>query len=268
MNINDFTIQMFNEHDAIMNILIVEPHNQNIYGDKNQEYVAARTSDYNFKLLTVRDILKLEDELYLNIEFKGKKIGILKPQKSIMLIPKNKRQIKVTPEATFDNPVNHFLGIDKKIFEENRTKIAFSKYYALFDGDIYETIILENELFAFLKPSEINNLHGLEKEFSIKEDTVTYRDNGFTKKWKPIKASNKKYTSKHILPQDQKIKFRYGGKNAWIDESCINIDYDIIETKITDINEAIMESILSQYAEKLDDYHIYYNRILAREMKK
>ncbi len=268
MNINDFTIQLFNEHKAIINILIVEPHNQNIYSDKEKSYIAARTSDYNFKILTVREIIKIDDELYFHVEYKGKQIGFFKPVKSITLVPKYKRQININPEANFNNNLNTFLEIDQNQFEENRSRIAFSKYYAIFENQLFETIILSDELIGFLKSEEINNLFKKAKKFKVREDAMTYNDNTFTKKWKKIDASETTYTSKYIVPNEKKVKFKYSGKDVWIDENLIDIDYDILDMKLKDVNEILVESMLKQYADKMDEYHIYYNRMLAKEMKK
>lgn len=272
MNINDFTIQMFNNHKAVINILITEPLNQNIYADKEKKYISARTNDYNFKILTVREMIKVENELYFKIEYKGKKVGLFKPDNSVILIPKYKSQIKITKSAEFNNNLNKYLEVSEKHFEENRARIAFSKYYAIFQGEIFETVVLAGELLVFLKSVEINNLFKVEKNFSIKNDVMTYKNNELTKKWKPIKATSKIYTSRYVLPQEKKIKFKYGGRDAWIDENFIDIDididYDIKDIEISDVNYLLFETMLKNYSEKIEDYHIYYSKILKNEMKK
>ncbi|KKK33965.1 hypothetical protein WN59_10215 [Salinicoccus sediminis] len=268
MEINDFTIQKFNEHEGIINILVVEPENQNIYSDIDKGFITARSQDYNFKILTVREILKIDKELYYKAEYKGKKIGLFKPVKSIFLIPKMNRQIKIKQSTEFENALNEYLLLEKEHFESNKSNVAFSKFYAIFEGKIYETIVLIDEILCFLRSDEINNLHKIAKHFTVETDAMTFYNSEMTKKSNLIKAGEKIYSSKYIIPNEKKVKFRYNNKDIWISEEHININYTISYYQPNDINDLIIDAILNQYNEKLENYHIYYNKLLNRELNK
>src|SRR5699024_6658047 len=218
--------------------------------------------------LTVREIIEMDKELYYKIEYKGKEIGLFKPVKSIFLIPKMNKQVKIKQTAKFENVLNEYLLLEQEHFESNRSNVAFSKYYAVFEGKIYETIVLIDEILCFLKPNEINNLHKIAKHFTVETDAMTFYNSEMTKKSKLIKAGEKIYSSKYIVPNEKKIKFRYHNKDVWISEEHININYTINYYQSNDINKLIINSILNQYNEKLDDYHIYYNKDLNRELNK
>ncbi|WP_020006186.1 hypothetical protein [Salinicoccus albus] len=268
MKINEFTMQMFNDHKTFINILIVEPHNQNIYADKEKNLISARSSDYNFKIVIAREIIEIDDELFFKIEFEGRDIGLFKPQKSILLIPKTNRQIKLNEHATFDNELNQYLELNVENYKEKNKNIMFSRYYAVYDSNIYECLTLVDEIICFMKPAEISELYRVTTEFTINKDTITYYDSRLHRKGKKVKASNKVYTTKHILPDENKVKFRYKGKDVWIKQEFLNINYNINRYRPDEINEVILSSIINQSEEKLENYHLYYDRILKKELNK
>lgn len=259
---------MYNEHQGLINILIVETNNQNIYADKDKSIIAARSSDYIFKIVTVKKLVKISNKLYFNIEFLGKEIGFLKPEESIILIPKKNRQVKVREDAHFNNKINQYLSMSEDNFEKNKTNVAYSKYYAIQEGVIYESITHVDEILSFQKPKEINNLYKTAQNFQIKKDAVTFYDSAMTKKSKLIKSSDSNYVSKYIMPAENKIKFRYKGRDVWIKEEDVCIDYKVEEYPITDINEILLNSLLIQYSSKLENYHQYYLKVLNKELKR
>lgn len=264
MELNNFTIDSFNKHKPYIYLFLFEKEPINIYQDLNYEIIISRSSDINFKMVKIVEIISENGLLTFGVEIRNNIIGYIQPISSIVMIPKNVKQVRVDKEANFNNELNQMLKIDENHFTEKQEKVAFSRHYAVFENMIFESVVLKDEIIGFFESEDINNMYKVKLKFKVTNKTVAYRDNAMTKKLSVLSPENKFIETDYIMPSENKLRFKHKGSSAWISIYDTDLEYDIEDNVFNDINELLLTTILNQYKEKIDNYHEYYHRILKR----
>lgn len=265
--LNSFILDTFNKHDVHLNILVYEFDKINIYSDLEGSAIVATTAELNFKIYEVLELIEKDKSYILKIKVRNSIIGYLKPNTSLLMLPKLQQQSKIKNLVSFKNPLNEFLNLRDVIFKENRNKISFSSYYTIFKNEIYEAVVLKHDIVGFFKPEELNKVEKSDENFRIIKETITYYDSELTKKGKKIKVSDNIYKAKYIIIDEKVLKFKYQGKDYWIDMDCLDIKLNSKVIHPRNVNEAIIDSMLYQYQNKLSNSHKYYLKILNKEIR-
>src|SRR5699024_5770918 len=191
MDINDFTIKNFNKHKAYIYLLIFEKEPVNIYQSIDSELVICRSSDINFKLVKVEELISTDNKVYFGINISKNITGYFCRRTSVILVPKKVKQIRVEKNTLFNKDLNQMLNVDEKYFEDKREKVAFSIHYASLNNKIYESVVLKDEIIGFFESKNINNMHKAQYNFKITDSTTLYKDNAMTKTVSKINSSDK-----------------------------------------------------------------------------
>lgn len=266
MNLDEFSIHTFNEsNDSYFYILIREKNVKSIYSDLEFRNITYRSSDLNYQLTKVKKIKVIDNNTYFLLEKNNKILGYFSPENSITLFPKQRQQAKVISEGYKDNDLNKSLNIN---LEENEIikdgKIIYSSFYCFYKGEVYEGLIFKDKLLGFALSSEIAHLYKKEVEFQILQPSNTYLDANLNKIYKSIKDTSKIFKTKYLLPKENKVRFYFAGKNAWISESDIKLSYSIESHFPHSIDECLLSSIIYTLNDKIDNYHLYYLRTLKK----
>ncbi|CAM2895695.1 hypothetical protein [Salinicoccus roseus] len=268
MVFNEFSIKMFNKYTSHLNLLVAEKHDLPIFMDKKKNLLAGRTTHMNYKVVAIEEISEINDELYFQINYKNNVKGYFVPETSIILIPKEREQVKLVKDVGFDNSINTHLGIEDEEFEVKKSKILYSNYYAIYEGEVHEGLALQNMLVGFFPSKQIHPLKKIAKDFKVVEATSYYSDSGFINKIGEIEPSEQLFRSQYVIPDEKKLRFKNGKKSYWIAEEPTDVKYDFNNFRSTDPSEVLIESILYQYDDKLENYHSYYLKVLNKELKK
>jgi len=264
MNINDFTIKNFNKHKPYIYLLIFEKETMNIYQSIESELVICRSSDINFKLVKVAELISKDNKIYFGINIRKNIIGYFCPKTSVIVVPKNVKQIRVEKNTLFSNELNQMLNVDEKYFEDKREKVAFSKHYASINNKIYESVVLKDEIIGFFESKYINNMHKVQYNFKVTDTTTLYRDNAMTKIISKIQPSDKVFKTDYIMPSENKLRFKHMKRNVWLDAKDTDLEFESEDEPLKNLDELLLNSIMTQYQEKLEDYHKYYNKVLNK----
>lgn len=266
MNLDEFTIHTFNESvESYFYILIRENSIKNIYSNLELGSIAYRSSDLNYQLTKVKRIRVFDNSSYFLLEKDNKNLGYFSPETSISLFPKQRQQAKVIFENYRDNDLNKSLNInleDNEIIRDG--KIIYSSFYCFYNEKVYEGLVSKDKLLGFALTSEIAHLYKKEVEFQLLHPSNTYIDANLSKLYKEIKDTTKIFKTKYLLPNENKVRFYFSGKDAWINESDIKVDYNIESYYPHSIDECLLSSIIYTLNDKLDNYHSYYLKTLKK----
>lgn len=268
MIIQEFVRKKFNEHMPQANILILERNSIDIYDSKDSEIIIERSSNIQFQLLEILEIVEIEPSTHLKVKLPNGKKGYLKPIDSFIILPKKIKQVRISKDVIFNNPLNEFIGMDKTNFENNKHRVMFSSQYAIFNNEIFECLTYVDEIIAFVRPSEVNIMQRYERPFTILENTTIYRDSIMTKPVKTLQKGNKSFNSQYVILEEEKLRFKDNGKSYWLNLSDTNLIVEKEHHIYDSLDELILDSILYQYSLKLENYHKYYQKILTKEIKK
>lgn len=266
--INEFVRNKFNEHKPQASILILENDNINIFEQENDSIILEQSNNLQFQLLDVFEIIETGEQWYLKIILPNGKIGYIRPLDSIIILPKQKKQVRISKNAKFLNSLNDYIGMDEEKFKNNRNKMMYSSHYAIYKNEIFECLRYIDEIVSFLKPIEVNKMERYEKSFTIYEDTAIYRDSMLTKPVKLLSKDKKSFKSQYIILKENKIRFKHNGKIYWLKISDTDLKIDLKIQEYENLNELILDTIIYQYLFKLENYHKYYQQILIKETTK
>lgn len=266
MNLDEFSIHTFNESkESYFYILIRENSMKNIYSDLELGSIAYRSSDLNFQLTKVKEIKVFDNNTYYLLEKDNKILGYFSPETSISLFPKQRQQAKVIFKNYRNNDLNKSLNIS---LEENEIiidgKIIYSSFYCFYNEKVYEGLVFKDKLLGFAFTSEIAHLYKKEVEFQLLQSSNTYLDANLSKIYKVIKDTTKIFKTKYLLPDENKVRFFLSGKDVWINESDIKLDYKTESYYPNSIDECLLSSIIYTLNDKLDNYHSYYLKTLKK----
>src|SRR5699024_4959654 len=264
MKINEFVKDCFNKYLPHIYFLIIEDRKINIYENQDKSLIISTVKDLKYQLIKVLEIIKIENEMSFKVQLPNNKKGYFVPEKSILIIPKESKQVKISEDATLDNDLNKYINIDQAYLQENKNKIMYSKQYAIFDNKIYETLLLVDEIVGFIEQKEVNKLHRYTQEFKVVENTKTYSNNAMTKPVSIIKDYDEIFKTQYVMHKESKIRMKYNGKNLWINSKNTDLEFEIMDKDYSDLNELLIESILTQYEEKINNYHKYYNKLVSK----
>jgi len=265
MKISEFVKNCFNKHLPYFYLLVHEDRSINIYQKTDKNIILSTSKELKYQLIKVLEIIKTEDELKFRVLLPNNKKGYFKPEKSILIIPKRNVQVKISKHAYLDNDLNEYINIDMDFLEENRNKVMYSHQYAIYDNKIYEVLLLIDEIIGFIEQKDVNILHRHSSEFKIIKKTNTYSDNAMTRPFSIITDYNKTFKTQYVMPSENKIRLKYKGSNLWINSEHTDLEIELRDEKFFDINELMIESILTQYEEKVNNYHKYYNKLLSNQ---
>lgn len=268
MDFNEISINLFNESNSHFNLLVFENNNNNIYDSIEMNYIMGTVKDINYKVVTVENIELINSDYYYKINYRNKIKGYFKSESSIILLPKSKQQVKLTPELNFYNDLNRFLDIDNNLFQKVNKKIAFSSSLAIFENVLYEMVIYKNEVVGFFPSDQLEHLVRKQQVFKIISETTIYKDSSLEKEITSTKGLEKNFKSDFWLPTRNLLRFKYESLTAWVSISSTNIEKSGKNYKPKTVSDALLQSIMYQYEEKLEKSHQYYLKILNKELKK
>lgn len=267
MTLDEFAIHTFNESkDSYFYILIREHDKKNIYTNQKLDNISYRSNDLNYQLTKVSKIEVINNKTYFLLEKDNKTLGYFTPENSLIMFPKQRQQVKVSSNEIKDNGLNKSFGIDLEENEViNEGRIIYSSFYCFYKGKVYEGLNFKNTLLGFATSSEIAYLYKQEVEFQIRQPLDTYLNANLTKIHKSINDTSKVFKTKYLLPKESKVRFYYSGKDVWINESDIIIDYTVQGYAPQTINECLLSSIIYTLNDKIENYHKYYLSILKKK---
>lgn len=265
--ISEFVKNSFNMHKPFFNLLIIEKSNINIYNSIDEDLIINQTNNLQFQMLELVEIVDSNQRNTYKIKLPNGKNGFITPKTSVLIIPKKNRQVRIANEVNFYNEINSFLDIDKENFDENKHKVVFSGQYAVFNGEIYECLTYIDEIIGFLKPSEIHVMHRTSQSFKLLNDSTIYRDSLMTKPVSTLRSNDKILKSQYVIIEEQKVRFKDNGKIYWLDMNATDLIPNVVDLKHINIDELIIDSMLYQYAHKVENYHTYYQKILSKHTK-
>ena len=266
--INEFVRNKFNEHMPQASILILENENINIFEQKNNSVIIEQSNNLKFQLLDVIEIIETGKKCQLKIVLPNGKEGYIRPLESIIIFPKQTKQVRISKNANFLNSLNKYIRMDEEKFNNNINKIMYSSHYAIYKNEIFECLRYIDEIVSFLKPIEVNNMERYEKSFTLYENTNIYRDSMLTKPAKILVKNKKSFTSQYIIVEENKIRFKHKGKIYWLNLSDTDLKVKLKFQEYENLNELILDTIIYQYSFKLENYHKYYQQILIKETTK
>ncbi len=262
--INEFVRKRFNEYKPLVNILILEKQNINIYSSLENELIIEQTNNIQFQLL---ELIELVSNNVFRVKLPNGKKGYFTPIDSVVVLPKKTKQVRISRDANFSNSINKYLGIDETHFVNNMHRVVFSSQYAIFKEEVYECLTYVDEIIAFVKPSEVNVMHRYEQPFKVTTDTTIYRDSTMKKPVTTFLKGEKSHTSQYVIIEEKKLRFKDNGKIYWLNLEDTDLSIEIDQEKYDNLNELILDSIIHQYALKVENYHKYYQKILNKQSK-
>lgn len=268
MDFHETAISLFNESDSYFQLLVFEKQDRNIYGTSNKNLIVGKLKDINYKIVIVEGITMIDSEYYYKINYINKIKGYFKPEDSIVIIPKNKEQVKLNSEVKFNNEINRHLSLNDKLFEEVINKIAYSSSYAIYNDKVFEVVVYKNEIVGFFPSIQLEHLIRYSTEFSINENTVVYKDSSLQKELLTIEDGKNKYKSDFVIPTSNSVRFKNNGTICWVSLSSTDINYNKPIFKPNNGSETLLKSIIYQYKDKLQKSHSYSLKIMKQEINK
>lgn len=262
MDFNELAVGLFNESESYFNILVFEDEECNIYGNTEKKLIVGRLKDINYKVITVEEITLINSEYYYKINYRNKIKGYFKPKDSIVLIPKVKQQVKLSASLDFNNEINTHLSLNENLFEKIKNKIVYSTSFAIYKDKVFELVVYKEEIVGFFNSSLINDLVKHSIEFRIAIGSAIYKDSFLTKLSSQISDDSNIYISDVVIPAENIVRFNNNGVLNWIPLSSTDIDYSNEKYKPVNASEALLNSIVYQYKDKLKKSHVYSLKIM------
>lgn len=269
MYFNETAVSLFNESDSYFNLLVFEKDERNIYRNTSKNLIVGKLKDINYKIVTVEEIALIDSEYYYKINYVNKIKGYFKADDSIIIIPKDKQQVKLSSTVEFNNEINMHLSLNNSLFEEVKNKIAFSTAYAVYQDKVFEMIVYKNEIVGFFYSNQLDHLIRYSVEFNVTSESKTYKDSSMSKQLEVIGNNNTyKFRSDYIIPTKNIIRFKNNDIVNWIPISATNINYVNSNFKPDNASDTLLKSLLYQYKDKLRKSHAYSLKIMNTEIKK
>lgn len=268
MNFNEISLNLFNESNSYFNLLVFESTNNNIYDSIKMKNIVGTVKDINYNVVTVESIELINSNYYYKINYRNKIKGYFKSESSIILLPKSKQQVKLTPELNFNNELNRFIDLDNSLFQEINKKIAYSSSLVIFKNVLYEMVLYKNEIVGFFQSNQLEHLVRNPQLFKIISETTIYKDSSLEKKITSTEGLATEFKSDFLIPTRNILRFRYDNLIAWVSISSTNLEEVSESYKPITVSDALLKSIMYQYEEKLDKSHQYHLRILNKELRK
>src|SRR5699024_7772237 len=123
------------------------------------------------------------ENYYYKFKYKDTLIGWCSPKTETVLYIKNKKQeIKIINDDNIENELNTILDIDTQKIKDNWFKIFLSDYYAIFNNEIYCSIMLKDELLGFINLKDTSFFINYKKDFEFTSEEVSlYKDSKLEK---------------------------------------------------------------------------------------
>jgi len=267
VKVSKFVREKLNEYKPIINILILEKENKYIYENMNKEIIIEQTKNIQFQLLELNEVFESGDESAFRVKLSNGRKGYFKPKNSVIFIPKKRQQVKISKDAVFKNSLNEHLDVDENNFEKNKNKIVFSSQYAIYNGEIYESLIYVDEIIGFVKSEEVNVLVGYMRPFNVKKNALIYHDSSMKKPANTLINHERSYESQYVILEENKVRFKISGKIYWVNRDETNLIIDLDSKKFKNLDELLIDTILVQINLKLENYHKYYQKLLLKHTK-
>lgn len=266
MEFNDISRNLFNESNVYCNLIVIEKEDFNIYGDIRKNIIVGETKDINYKVVTVEKFVLIESEYYCKIIFNNIE-GYFKPVSSVYIIPKKKEQVKLNSTLKFHNELNEYLDLDESLYAEVCTKIAYSTSTVIFNKSLYEMIVYKDEVVGFLLSSDLDYLIKQTTNFRIKKKSMIYKDSSLSKQLSYIEKDSNVFCTDFVIPTKNVVRFKYDNKTGWIDISSTDLQQINSKFKLNNPSDALLQSVIFQYKNKLNKSHQYYLKIINKESK-
>lgn len=266
MEFNDISRNLFNESDVYCSLIVIEKEEFNIYGDIRKDLIVGKINDINYKVVTVEKFVLIDSEYYCKINFNNIE-GYFKPLSSVFIIPKKKEQVKLNSTLKFYNELNEYLNLDKSLYDEVRTKIAYSSSTVIFNDSLYEMIVYKDEVVGFFLSSELDHLIKQTTNFRIRKNSIIYKDSSLSKQLSYIEKDSIEFCTDFVIPTKNVVRFKYENKTGWVDISSTDLQQINSKFKLNNPSDALLQSIIFQYKNKLNKSHQYYLKIINKESK-
>lgn len=265
---NELSMHLFNESNAIFNVIVTKPEFESIYSDDLGENKLTGISSINFKLVNVEKVIKQQNTYMYKINYNNKIIGYIHSNDCLLFLPKENEQVRFKQKVNVENIINSQLNLNGEVFEEAKYKICYSRNSIIYNDEIYESVYFADRLVGFFTTSDLYKLKKVEEKFEITEETNLYKDSFMLKEVINKKPSKTIYNSSMVIYELNIVRFKINGKNLWMSMECTDLVLKNTNFNLSTPSELLIKSIIFQYEDKLDKSHMYYVKILNQELSR
>lgn len=239
---------------------IKETEGSHIYSQIDLKEITEDLLTFNNTVVDVISTAKINDIFYFKIKYKDNLIGWCSPKNDTIAYIKNKKQeTKIVNDENIENDLNKLLEIDTQKLKENWFKIFISDFYAIYNNEIYCSIMLKDELLGFINLKDISFFINYKKDFEfIAGEVNLYKDSKLEKTViENFEHDSKLYSSLGGFEKFNGVRVIINGKRYWTDinNTNISIEKSVVET----LDEVIIDALIYQLQEKVKTQNEFYS---------
>ncbi|CDZ99656.1 hypothetical protein BN1048_00586 [Jeotgalicoccus saudimassiliensis] len=236
-----------------------------IYKQIDLKEITENLSTFNNTVVDVISTAKINEKYYFKFKYKDNLIGWCSPKNDTIAYIKNKKQeTKIVNDENIENDLNKLLEIDTQKLKENWFKIFISDFYAIFNNEIYCSIMLKDELLGFINLKDISFFINYKKDFEFIADEVNlYKDSKLEKTViENFEHDSKLYSSLGGFEKFNGVRVIINGKRYWTDinNTNISIEKSVVET----LDEVIIDALIYQLQEKVKTQNEFYSNQIIK----